>query len=192
MPTRRTNPPKQEQLSRSAASATWRFCRHRYRQLFLHASLVVLAVTVSGCGQPAATHAFETATSEIEVLAIEQSRRTADELLRERGGNVFSHYCAICHGGTGAGDGFNSFNLKVPPCNFTEAEFWTTTTRERTEQVIADGGPAAGGSMLMPAWKRTLSNEQIEDVVAYLRMLPDIHAAALAAEAAVEEADAQE
>ena len=154
---------------------------------FACGALLVLAATLSGCGQPAATHAFETATSEIEELATDQSRRSPDELVRKRGENVFSHYCAICHGETGAGDGFNSFSLKVSPRNFTEPDFWTTTTRERTELVIANGGPAAGGSVLMPGWKRTLSSEQIDDVAAYLRMLPDIHAAAIAAEDIEEE-----
>lgn len=129
------------------------------------------------------------------MLATERSRRSADDVLRERGEKVYRHYCAICHGETGAGDGFNSFNLKVPPRNLSEADFWTTTTRERTEQVVADGGPAAGGSVLMPAWKGTLTTEQIADVAAYVRQLPEIHAAVLAAEeaaAAAEEAEALE
>lgn len=150
---------------------------------------LLLALTLSGCGESAAMHAYATATSEIEVLATERSRRSPDEVLRERGAKVYRQYCAICHGETGAGDGFNSFNLKVPPRNLSESDFWTTTIRERTEQVVADGGSAAGGSVLMPAWKGTLTGEQIADVAAYVRRLPEIHAAALAAEEAAAEAE---
>jgi len=161
------------------------------RCLCLATLLSLLPIVISGCGESSATHAFATATSEIEALATEASKRDPEQQVRARGAKVFGHYCAICHGETGAGDGFNSFSLKVPPRNFAEAEFWTTTTRQRTEQVISDGGTAAGGSVLMPAWKGTLSREQIRDVAAYLRLLPDIHAAFLAAEeaaAAAEEA----
>jgi len=36
-------------------------------------------------------------------------------------------------------------------------------------EVIAEGGPAAGKSGFMPAWKSTLSKQDIVDVVAYIR-----------------------
>ncbi len=35
--------------------------------------------------------------------------------------------------------------------------------------VIADGGEAVGKSAYMPAWKTTLSKEDIADVIAYIR-----------------------
>jgi len=149
-----------------------------------------IPLVLSGCGDAPADGA--SAPSEISTLAAEPLHRDPDQQIRERGGKVFGQYCAICHGATGAGDGFNSFSLKDPPRNFTDDAFWQTTTRERIVQTIREGGPAVGASVLMPAWGRTLSGTQIDDVAAYLRMLPDIHATALAAEEAEAEAEMED
>ena len=38
--------------------------------------------------------------------------------------------------------------------------------------VIAEGGEAVGKNSYMPAWKNTLTTEQIKDVIAYIRTMP--------------------
>ena len=88
-----------------------------------------------------------------------------------RGGKVFRHYCAVCHGSEGRGDGFNSTNLALPPQDFSSSEFWQQMTDEHLFLAVSKGGPANGKSVLMPAWGRTLTGRQMDDIVAFLHTL---------------------
>jgi mono/diheme cytochrome c family protein len=87
---------------------------------------------------------------------------------RLRGQKVYEHYCAICHGVEGKGDGFNSTNLALPPRDFSSPDFWKQATDNRLLLTVTNGGPAVDKSVLMPAWGRTLTERQIHDVVAFL------------------------
>ena len=88
-----------------------------------------------------------------------------------RGGKVFKHYCATCHGNEGQGNGFNSTNLAVPPRDFSNAQFWRQATDERLLLAVSKGGTAVSKSVLMPAWGQTLTDRQLNDVVTFLHTL---------------------
>jgi mono/diheme cytochrome c family protein len=111
----------------------------------------------------------EAPPSQIETLAVH--RQPADPLgdARNRGRAVYHHYCQICHGEKGKGDGFNASRLNPPPRDFTKAQLWQDTSDERFYYAIAQGGPSVGKSVLMPAWGHTLTERQIRDVVVLLR-----------------------
>lgn len=84
-----------------------------------------------------------------------------------RGGIVFKHYCVLCHGEQGNGQSranrlYKNTNLKINPDNKSQFEI-----------IIRAGGEAVGKSPFMPPWQKELSNEQIQDVVAYLKVLSD-------------------
>jgi mono/diheme cytochrome c family protein len=87
------------------------------------------------------------------------------------GREVFGRYCQTCHGETGAGDGFNAFNLDPRPRNLSEPAFQKTKSDADLEDAIRRGGAGVGLTSLMPPWGRTLSGRQIEAVVRYLRTL---------------------
>jgi mono/diheme cytochrome c family protein len=130
-------------------------------------AVVACSLTV-GCKRP---H-FEKKSvnrSPIEMLATRDLPRNPAAETRTRGRNVFMHYCAICHGDTGQGDGFNSSNLEVAPRDFSNPEFWQRSTDDHLLLVVSNGGPAVGRSVLMPAWGRTLTDRELHDVVTYLR-----------------------
>ncbi len=86
------------------------------------------------------------------------------------GRDVFQHYCATCHGDSGAGDGFNAYNLDPHPRDLSDPAL-----QKKSDVEIADtirrGGAGVGMSSLMPPWGRTLSERQVTDVVLYLRTL---------------------
>jgi mono/diheme cytochrome c family protein len=107
--------------------------------------------------------------SKIEALAIH--KEPADPLAdaRARGRIVFRHYCQVCHGAGGQGDGSNASQLATAPRDFTQPKFWASTTDERVHDAVAQGGPTNGKSVMMPAWGHTLSKPQIDDVIVYLR-----------------------
>jgi cytochrome c oxidase cbb3-type subunit III len=107
--------------------------------------------------------------SEIESLAIHQGPLDPLADARARGRKVFQHYCQICHGAGGGGDGSNAGNLTPPPRDFTQTKFWDSTTNERLHFAVAQGGPSVGKSVLMPAWGNTLSKSQIDDAIVFVR-----------------------
>ena len=106
---------------------------------------------------------------QIEALAVH--REPADPLAdaRRAAGEVYRHYCQICHGESGKGDGFNASKLDPRPHDFSDARFWQQTSDERVYYAIAQGGPSVGKSVLMPAWGHTLTEKQIRDVIVFIR-----------------------
>lgn len=84
---------------------------------------------------------------------------------------VFSHYCQTCHGETGAGDGFNAFNLDPRPKDLSDPALQKIKSDAELGDAIRRGGAGVGLSPLMPPYGHTLSTRQIEVVVLYLRSL---------------------
>lgn len=98
--------------------------------------------------------------------------RTASAFYELRlGKQAFQRYCQSCHGETGAGDGFNAFNLDPKPRDISDAAFQKKKTDAELSDAIQRGGAGVGLSALMPPWGRTLSRAEIEQVVLYIRSL---------------------
>lgn len=83
-----------------------------------------------------------------------------------RGSIVFKSYCALCHGERGDGvaraerlyGSTSNLAIKAKP-------------RDYLEKIVRQGGEAVGASKFMPMWQDELSEEQINDVVAYLSVV---------------------
>jgi mono/diheme cytochrome c family protein len=86
------------------------------------------------------------------------------------GRDTYQHYCQTCHGETGAGDGFNAFNLDPHPRDFSDSAFQKKTDAD-IRDAIRRGGGGVGLSPLMPPWGRTLGDRKIDDVILYLKTL---------------------
>ncbi len=84
-----------------------------------------------------------------------------------RGSIVFKHYCVLCHGERG--DGIARATKLYGVVNLVINQ----NTPEYYNNVIRNGGKAVGKSDLMPPWEDELSEEQINDVVAYLSSVRD-------------------
>ena len=85
---------------------------------------------------------------------------------------AFMHYCKTCHGESGAGDGFNAFNLDPHPRDLSDPDFQKKKSDAELADAIQRGGAGVGLSALMPPWGHTLSTRQIDELVRYLRTLP--------------------
>ena len=82
-----------------------------------------------------------------------------------RGGIVFKNYCTLCHGERADGMAraaklYGVANLTISPA---KSDYYF--------KVIRDGGTAVGKSEFMPPWEHELSAEQVNDVVAYLKIV---------------------
>ena len=88
------------------------------------------------------------------------------------GKEIYDHFCAVCHGENGDGNGFNSFNLQnsfqVKPFNFTDSTAMAQLSRSEMERAIKEGGTAVGKSPYMPPWGHTLRSDEIKDVIDYI------------------------
>lgn len=87
------------------------------------------------------------------------------------GQQTFQTYCAGCHGDTGQGDGFNSFNLDPHPRDLSDPAFQKSKSNRDLEDAVRRGGAGVGLSALMPPWGHTLDQRHIAAVVLYVRSL---------------------
>lgn len=87
------------------------------------------------------------------------------------GKHLFRHYCAVCHGFSGKGDGINADHLgDVHPTDLTTSEF-DKYDDEEIYEVIEGGGAAVDISYYMPPWGGVFDEEQIHSIIAYVRTL---------------------
>jgi mono/diheme cytochrome c family protein len=87
------------------------------------------------------------------------------------GQEIYTQYCALCHGPQGKGDGSLSANLDPKPRNHTDGAYMNALSDAHLLKVIGDGGASVGLSPIMPPWKAILSAQQIQDLVAFVRTL---------------------
>ena len=79
---------------------------------------------------------------------------------------LYDDKCAKCHGLTGKGDGKKGKTLKKKPRDYTDTE----KMAEFTDQELVD--QTKEGKKPMPSYgsgKRKLTDEQIEELIAYIR-----------------------
>ena len=106
------------------------------------------------------------------VLLVFGFSSTAAQAVDANTKQVFNFYCAQCHGTGGKGDGPNvTDDFPVNPRNFTKKEEMNKLTDADIKNVILKGGPVASKSPMMPPWGKTLSAEEIDALVIYLREL---------------------
>ncbi len=87
----------------------------------------------------------------------------------QRGEPKYQRYCAGCHGADGRGGGKNF----MPHVGALTRKGYTEKLEDTyLAAIIAEGGEPFGKSAYMPAWKSTLSSEDIADEIAFIRTLP--------------------
>ena len=86
-----------------------------------------------------------------------------------KGKEKFNQICASCHGPTGHGDGPAAAALDPKPRNLSDAKYVSTISDEQLFKTVKEGGAAVGKSPLMPAWGSVLLDNDIWNVIAYLR-----------------------
>lgn len=87
-----------------------------------------------------------------------------------RGVRLYQEHCALCHGPEAQGhpDWQNPQVAAAPPLNGTGNEW-----KRRKQDMIAaiQNGAIRNGELVMPAWKGRLSDQDIEDIIAWYQAL---------------------
>ena len=81
-----------------------------------------------------------------------------------KGKAMYEKLCSVCHGAQGKGDGPASQMMRPPAADLTSSKVKDKPDAELF-QAIQHGRPPTA----MPAFKGQLSDQQIHDVVAYIR-----------------------
>ena len=80
-------------------------------------------------------------------------------------------HCSGCHGQEGRGDGFNARFLPKAPAQHADPAYMSTRPNDTLYDGVAAGGAILNKSHFMPPWGSTLSPDEIQGLVGYMRTL---------------------
>jgi mono/diheme cytochrome c family protein len=83
-----------------------------------------------------------------------------------RGKAVYARHCQSCHGNSGHGNGPDAASLKVPPADFHRVRSFLKSDEELLRTI-------EHGVVFSPmhSWRGQLSDGEMQDVLAYIRLL---------------------
>ena len=79
--------------------------------------------------------------------------------------------CVGCHGATGKGDGPAAAALNPKPGDMTDGKAMKALSDKYLFDIVKNGGASQKKSPIMPASAKKFSDQEISDIVAYLRTL---------------------
>lgn len=83
-------------------------------------------------------------------------------------------YCSRCHDPESTPERVSNYdNLTTKPHAFTEGDALNKMTDADLAAIISHGGPALNRSPEMPAWGYTLSKNEIQALISYIRTVAD-------------------
>lgn len=88
---------------------------------------------------------------------------------QSQGKRVFYEKCVWCHAETTPAGPSNRSNVSPTPSLINDGSILNPLSDEFLRNIITLGGSAMGKSAMMPPWGRTLSQEEIRDVITYIR-----------------------
>ena len=129
-------------------------------------SALALAALLLGAGTPAiaADAAADKASFSTQGALLPRDSTDAKVF---RGGLVYSNYCVTCHGYNADGNGRAARLYNPKPANLRMSD----KNDAYFGLIVRMGGEAMGRSPFMPPWGAELTDEQTNDLVAYLRSI---------------------
>lgn len=91
-----------------------------------------------------------------------------------QGKNYYYSYCIACHGWLMHGDGPSASELNPRPRTLTRGDYMQKKTNLELFTVIKGGGEAVSLSSSMPNWGNVLQDQDIWNIVAFIRAMQDV------------------
>ena len=91
-----------------------------------------------------------------------------------QGKNYYYSYCIACHGWLMHGDGPSAAELNPRPRTLTRGEYMQKKTNLELFTVIKGGGEAVSLSSSMPNWGNVLQDQDIWNIIAFIRAMQDV------------------
>ena len=85
--------------------------------------------------------------------------------------NQYRWKCAICHGVTGDGNGYNAKFMEVKPTDHSDGAYMSQRADDTMFDGIYNGGYYLNKSNQMPGWGQSLTMSDISGLVDYMRQL---------------------
>jgi len=90
---------------------------------------------------------------------------------QEEGRRVFYQQCVWCHADATPAGPSNRSNITPDPGLLNDSAVLSKVNDESLHKIIAVGGSGVGKSAMMPPYGATLTDEEIDDVIAYIRVI---------------------
>lgn len=134
---------------------------------------VALAVASFGCGKKSVSAPPNPAAQSYDV---EPDWNDAEHLIplnyeQAEGQRVFYTYCVWCHADSTPAGPSNRSNLTPASALANDGTVLNVMSDDLLRNMITLGGSAMGKSAMMPPWGQTLTQPQIQAVIAYMRVI---------------------
>jgi mono/diheme cytochrome c family protein len=103
----------------------------------------------------------------LQSQAISGPQKSDPGKMAAEGRKIYQVNCATCHGPKGSGDGPASTSLNPKPTNFIKGKFKFGNSEAQLLKTISKGI----SNSAMPPWKGTLTDDQIHQVMFYIKSL---------------------
>jgi cytochrome c oxidase cbb3-type subunit 3 len=88
-----------------------------------------------------------------------------------QGKRIFYDKCVWCHSDSTPAGPSNRTNLTPQPPSLSDGNIMNPLSQDFVRNIVLLGGSALGKSAMMPPWGNTLSEEEIQAVIAYSRRI---------------------
>ena len=102
-------------------------------------------------------------------VVIHEPAKAGDDAKLRASAHLYDTYCAQCHGVNRNGKGINTVGLSVQPRDHSDKAGMSSLPLDEMKKAIRDGGASVNKSALMPPWNSVLTDQEIDDMAAYLR-----------------------
>jgi mono/diheme cytochrome c family protein len=138
------------------------------------ALILVYAISAMASLQACREKAIATTNPLLKAYDVEQDANDPQRVIpfnyqQAQGKRVFYNTCVWCHAEATPAGPSNRSNVTPTPPLFTDGETLNSLSDEFLQNVITLGGSAMGKSTMMPPWGRTLNEDDVRSVIAYIR-----------------------
>ena len=139
--------------------------------------LLILALSLTGlatsCQQETTTAKPDPLSRayDVETDWNDSQRQIPLDYQQAQGKRVFYTYCVWCHADSSPAGPSNRSNLTPTPPLANDGTTFNSLSDEFIRNTITLGGSAMGKSAMMPPWGNTLTQDEVQAVIAFMRAI---------------------